>query len=139
MKTLFAAGLALLSPIMKAETPIDRERLMEAVCMKEDGAWGKPGGRACIHYDAWSDNSHLAYQASMTKETAWPVYLLHLEWLIYNLRRNKIAATASSVYTCWHHGLRGGIAILRKHPNPTEGQECQNLYDSLSAPPSPAD
>lgn len=137
MKAAFAAGLALISPLMKAETPIDRERLMEAICQIEGSEWKKPGGRACIHYAAWSQHSELPYQGSMTKETAWPVYLAHLEWLIYNLRRNKIAVTASSVNVCWHHGLQGGIAILRKHPHPDEGTRCQNLYESLSAPPPP--
>ena len=128
------AMLALMSTAARPpSTPeIDLERLVECIMQTEGGSWGKPGGRGCIHYSAWSDRTHLPYQGSMSEETALPVYRDHVEWLIRNLPKHHVTVTPAAVYACWHYGLEGGSRMIHRHGLPEDAVRCMNLYDEKS-------
>ncbi len=132
MSPLIASLFLAVLPVSKPAEPIDVERMIESICQIEGGKWSDVGGAGCLSYIAWEQHRpNLSYQLSASKEHALPVYRSHLQWLIFNIPRNRVKLTPASLYVCWHLGLDGGTRLLRNHPMPDDGQRCQNIYESL--------
>lgn len=54
----------------------------------------------------------------------------------HDLSKHQMAVTPAAIYTCWHHGLEGGVRLIRKSGMPEDSNRCATVYVSLAAAPN---